>query len=240
MGPLDEKPSDGRTILLIDDDTELCSLMTDFFSQHEFQLEAAHDGRRGLARALEGKFDLILLDVMLPVLDGFALLQQIRKRSNVPVIMLTARTEQGDRIEGLEKGADDYLPKPFGPEELLARIRAVLRRTGNAVADRSSLVRVGELLLNAATRDVWLQESEVNLTSTEFDILEFLARSAGRVVSREELTAMLYQREATPYERALDVHVSHLRKKLEPCNRVAIRSIRGVGYLLSAAPVPVG
>jgi two-component system response regulator CpxR len=239
MGPMDDKQSDGRTILLIDDDTELCSLMTDFFSQHEFQLEAAHDGRRGLARALEGKFDLILLDVMLPVLDGFALLQQIRKRSNIPVIMLTARTEQGDRIEGLEKGADDYLPKPFGPEELLARIRAVLRRTGNAVADRSSLVRIGELLLNSGTREVWLQETEVSLTSTEFDILEFLARSAGRVVSREELTAMLYQREATPYERALDVHVSHLRKKLEPSNRVAIRSIRGVGYLLSAAPVPV-
>ncbi len=236
---MDDKQSDGRTILLIDDDTELCSLMTDFFSQHEFQLEAAHDGRRGLARALEGKFDLILLDVMLPVLDGFALLQQIRKRSNIPVIMLTARTEQGDRIEGLEKGADDYLPKPFGPEELLARIRAVLRRTGNAVADRSSLVRIGELLLNSGTREVWLQETEVSLTSTEFDILEFLARSAGRVVSREELTAMLYQREATPYERALDVHVSHLRKKLEPSNRVAIRSIRGVGYLLSAAPVPV-
>jgi len=123
-----ETTSAGKALLLVDDDTELCSLMTDFFSQHGFTVETAHDGRRGLARALEGSFDLILLDVMLPVIDGFEVLAQLRRRSRTPVIMLTARTGQEDRIAGLDAGADDYLPKPFGPEELLARIRAVLRR----------------------------------------------------------------------------------------------------------------
>src|SRR5580698_5021766 len=126
-----------KSILLVEDDTELCALMTDFFSQHEFALEAAHDGRKGLSRALEGSFDLVILDGMLPVLDGFEVLKQLRRRSSVPVIMLTARTEERDRIAGLNAGADDYLPKPFGPEELLARIRAVLRRSASAVGSKS-------------------------------------------------------------------------------------------------------
>src|SRR6266849_9560253 len=135
-------------ILLIDDDSELCALMADFFSGHEFTLEAVHDGRRGLARALEGGFDLIILDVMLPVLDGFEVLAQIRRRSAVPVIMLTARIEQRDRVAGLNAGADDYLPKPFGPEELLARIRAVLRRTGHTAMSKAQVIEAGALRLN--------------------------------------------------------------------------------------------
>jgi len=166
-------------ILLVDDDSELCALMTDFFSRHGFEIETAHDGRGGLARALEAGFDLIILDVMLPVLDGFEVLAQLRRRSAVPVIMLTARTGQEDRIAGLDAGADDYLPKPFGPEELLAR-------------------------------------------------------SSGRIVSRDELAAALYQRESTPHERSLDVHMSHLRKKLASGERTLIRTVRGVGYLFSA------
>src|SRR5215467_12312318 len=123
-----------KSILLIEDDTELCSLMTDYFGQYGFAVEAAHDGRLGLARALEAEFDVVILDVMLPVLDGFEVLRQLRKRSETPVIMLTARIGQPDRVAGLNSGADDYLPKPFGPEELLARIRAVLRRSGRAEA----------------------------------------------------------------------------------------------------------
>jgi two-component system, OmpR family, response regulator CpxR len=221
-------------ILLIDDDSELCSLMAEFFSERGFALEAAHDGRSGLARALEGGFDVVILDVMLPVLDGFQVLAQMRRRSAVPVIMLTARIEERDRIAGLNAGADDYLPKPFGPEELLARIRAVLRRTGHTGIAQPQVIEAGDLRLNSQTREVWRDNERIDVTSIEFDILELLARSSGRIVSRDELTAALYQRESTPYERSLDVHMSHLRKKLERGDRPLIRTVRGVGYLFSA------
>jgi two-component system response regulator CpxR len=224
-----------RRVLLVDDDTDLCALMADFFSQHEFAIEAAHDGPRGLARALEGQYDLVILDVMLPVLDGFELLKQIRRRSSVPVILLTARTAQTDRIAGLNAGADDYLPKPFGPEELLARMRAVLRRAGPGAAP-SQVAEAGGVRVDSQTREVWVADEPLDLTAIEFDILDFLVRSAGRVVSRNELAAVLYQRESTPYERALDVHISHLRKKLERGDRVQIRTVRGVGYFFAASP----
>lgn len=223
----------------MDDDTDLCALMADFFSQHEFGIEAEHDGPRGLARALEGQYDLVILDVMLPVLDGFELLKQIRRRSSVPVIMLTARTAQTDRIAGLNAGADDYLPKPFGPEELLARIRAVLRRAGQG-ATPSQAAEAGGVRVDSQTREAWLDGVTVDLTAIEFDILEFLVRFAGRVVSRNELAAVLYQRESTPYERSLDVHISHLRKKLERGDRLQIRTVRGVGYFLAASPASGG
>ena len=219
----------------MDDDTDLCALMAEFFSQHEFAIEAAHDGPRGLARALEGQYDLVILDVMLPVLDGFELLKQIRRRSSVPVILLTARTAQTDRIAGLNAGADDYLPKPFGPEELLARMRAVLRRTGQGTA-LSEVAEAGGVRVDSQTREAWIEGETVELTAIEFDILDFLVRAAGRVVSRNELAAVLYQRESTPYERSLDVHISHLRKKLECGDRVQIRTERGVGYFFAAAP----
>jgi two-component system response regulator CpxR len=209
--------------------------MADFFSQHEFAIEAAHDGPRGLARALEGQYDLVILDVMLPVLDGFELLKQIRRRSSVPVILLTARTAQTDRIAGLNAGADDYLPKPFGPEELLARMRAVLRRAGPGAAP-SQVAEAGGVRVDSQTREVWVADEPLDLTAIEFDILDFLVRSAGRVVSRNELAAVLYQRESTPYERSLDVHISHLRKKLERGDRVQIRTVRGVGYFFAASP----
>jgi two-component system response regulator CpxR len=213
--------------------------MRDFFAQHGFAIEAVHDGTRGLNRALEGAYELIILDVMLPVLDGFELLKQIRRRSAVPVIMLTARTAQTDRIAGLDAGADDYLPKPFGPEELLARMRAVLRRVGRAPA-ASRLAEAADVRVNSQTREVWVAGEPADLTAIEFDILDFLLRSAGRVVSRNELAAVLYQRESTPYERALDVHISHLRKKLERSERVQIRTVRGVGYLLAAGSEVAG
>jgi len=212
----------------------LCSLMADFFSEHGFGLEAVHDGRSGLARALEGGFDVIILDVMLPVLDGFEVLAQMRRRSSIPVIMLTARIEQRDRIAGLDAGADDYLPKPFGPEELLARIRAVLRRTGHTGNTKAQIIEAGELRLNSQSREVWRGNERIDVTSIEFDILDLLARASGRIVSRDELAAALYQRESTPYERSIDVHMSHLRKKLDRGDRTVIRTVRGVGYVFSA------
>lgn len=227
-----------KSVLLVDDDIELCGLMQDFFGQHEFTLEAVHEGQRGLARALEGSFDLIILDVMLPVLNGFEVLRQIRRRSAVPIIMLTARTEQEARIAGLDAGADDYLPKPFGPDELLARMRAVLRRSGQPAA-KAAVTAIGPIRLDERTREGWLSGSPLELTSIEFDIMDLLARSAGRVISRDELSAVLYQRPSTPYERSLDVHISHLRRKLERAAGVSIRTVRGVGYMLSAEEEPV-
>ncbi len=223
-----------KSILLVEDDLELCSLMKDYFSQQGFRIDAVHDGRTGLARSLEGEFDLILLDVMLPVLDGFELLRQLRKRSTTPVIMLTARTAQMDRVAGLNAGADDYLPKPFGPEELLARIRAVLRRTGRRETPEVQVFEAGGVRVDVQKRRAWLGENDLEITAIEFDILEILVRSAGRTVSRDELAAALYQRRSTPYERSLDVHISHLRKKLEGAGRSPIRTIRGVGYLFAA------
>jgi len=222
-------------VLLVDDDADLCALMADFFAQHDLQIEAVHDGTQGLARALENRHELVVLDGMLPGLDGFEVLKQLRRRSAIPVILLTARTAQTDRIAGLNAGADDYLPKPFGPEELLARMRAVLRRAGGG-AVLPDIAEAAGVRLNSQTREVWVENEIADLTAIEFDILDFLVRSSGRVVSRNELAAVLYQRESTPYERSLDVHLSHLRKKLECSDRVQIRTVRGVGYLFAASP----
>jgi DNA-binding response OmpR family regulator len=170
--------------------------------------------------------------VMLPVLDGFEVLKQLRRRKDLPVIMLTARVQQHDRIMGLNIGADDYLPKPFDPDELLARIRAVLRRTETFSRTESIVLEVGVLRVNVTNREAWFADSPLELTAMEFDLLEMLVRAAGRVVSREEITAALFEREATPYDRFLDVHISHLRKKLEGGHSL-IRTVRGVGYVFT-------
>ncbi len=223
-----------RSILLIDDDVGLCSLMAEFFAEHDFRVDAVHDGASGLATAFLGKHDLVLLDVMLPVLDGFHVLQRLRQRTSIPVIMLTARGAQQDRIAGLDAGADDYIAKPFGPHELLARVRAVLRRTGSG-RSAAGPVAGSDIELNPRTREVRKAKVPVVVTSFEFDILDILMRSAGHVVSRDELATVLYNREATPFERSIDVHISHLRKKLETGNRALIRTVRGVGYLFVAA-----
>ncbi len=233
------EPSEKATplfLLLVDDDAELCSMMKEFFGQAGCRLECAYNGRDGLARALNGNYDLVLLDVMLPLVSGFTVLQQLRRRKEVPVIMLTARIHREDRIAGLDLGADDYLPKPFDPDELLARIRAVLRRTDRLSAD-GSLKVFGDILVNVQTREAWSGGQKAELTGMEFDILEMLIRAAGRVVSREEITATLLEREATPYDRALDVHISHLRGKLEHGRRL-IRTVRGVGYVFTAEREP--
>ena len=229
----DATPLRTKSILLIEDDPSLCRLMSTYFSQHGFTVEPAMDGPTGLSRALDGDHDLVILDVMLPILDGFEVLRQLRKRSVKPVIMLTARTAQEDRIGGLNTGADDYLHKPFAPEELLARINAVLRRVQGFAGSEPEVVQAGGVRLNMATRECWLKGQPVDLTVLEFDILTVLASRPGKTISRDELSAALYQRRATPYERSLDVHISHLRKKIETDGQLRIRTIRGVGYLLS-------
>jgi two-component system response regulator CpxR len=233
--PTSEAASEaGPTILLVDDDVELCELMRQFFSRHGIRLKAAHDGSGGLARALGGGYDLLLLDVMLPGLDGFELLRLVRRQSQVPVIMLTARTAQVDRVAGLNAGADDYLPKPFGPEELLARIHAVLRRVGQAPR-AVEVLEAGGVRLFPSARETLCDGAAVALTTVEYDILEFLVRAAGRIVSRDELTTALYQRRASPFDRAVDVHISHLRRKLGR-HGALIRTVRGVGYLFRSGP----
>jgi DNA-binding response OmpR family regulator len=221
-------------LLLVDDDMELCGMMTEFFAEAGHYLDCAHNGRDGLDRALNGACDLAILDVMLPVFDGFTVLQQLRRRKDLPVIMLTARVQQHDRIMGLNAGADDYLPKPFDPDELLARIRAVLRRTDTANWQAVAMITIGDIQVNPTTRETWVAGSPVELTPLEFDLLEMLMRSAGRVVSRDEITSALFERDATSYDRFLDVHVSHLRKKLEG-GRKLIRAVRGVGYVFTGA-----
>jgi two-component system, OmpR family, response regulator CpxR len=222
------------SILLVDDDFELCELLEEFFARRNIRLESVNDGRRGLARALGGEHDLLLLDVMMPGLDGFELLRLVRRQSQVPVIMLTARTTQADRVAGLDAGADDYLPKPFGTEELMARIRAVLRRAGRAPKE-AGVLAAGEIKLIPSARQVSADGAAVAVTTVEYDILEFLVHSAGRIVSRDELTSALYRRRATKFDRTLDMHICNLRKKLGRHGDL-IRTVRGVGYLCRIEP----
>jgi two-component system, OmpR family, response regulator CpxR len=213
-------------VLIIDDDTELCALLEEFLAGEGFSVTLAHDGPRGLELASAGEYDLIVLDIMLPGLDGFGVLKHLRARSRVPVLMLTARGEDEDRILGLEAGADDYLAKPFNPRELLARIRAILRRVQVRGKGR---IEVNGVLIDPGTREVFCDSRPVDMTTLEFDILETLVRSAGRVVSRDTLMESMYNRKATPFDRSIDMHVSHLRRKLET-NRTLIKTVRGVGY----------
>lgn len=213
-------------VLIIDDDTELCALVQEFLEREDFRVTCEHHGIRGLELAQAGSFDLIILDLMLPGMDGFSLLKRLRTRSAVPVLMLTARGEGADRIVGLELGADDYLAKPFNPRELLARIRAILRRVQVRSKGR---IEVNGVVLDPGTREVFCDQRPVEMTTLEFDILEALVRSAGRVVSRDALMESMYNRKATPFDRSIDMHVSHLRRKLET-NRTLIKTVRGVGY----------
>ena len=221
--------------LLIDDDAELCCMMQEFFAQSGHALDTAQDGRSGLKRALEESYDIVLLDVMLPAVNGFSVLQQIRRSKAVPVIMLTARVHRDDKIAGLNKGADDYLTKPFDPEELLARIGAVLRRA-KASTGGEPVRRFNAIEINVPAHEVRLVGQIVELTGLEFDILELLTRHTGRPVSRDEISHALLGRAASTYDRALDVHVSHLRDKLKA--RSLIRTVRGIGYVFTAEARP--
>jgi two-component system response regulator CpxR len=219
----------GVRILLVDDDVELCALLQELLKREGFEVQMEHDGAKGLERARSGgPFDLIVLDVMLPRLDGFDVLRQLRRFSKVPVLMLTARGEDVDRIVGLELGADDYLPKPFNPRELTARIHAILRRVDARPAD-SRRLEINGVALDPGTREVFKDGKPVEMTTLEFDILEMLMRAAGRVLSRDVLMENLYNRKATPFDRSIDMHLSHLRKKLET-DRTLFKTVRGVGY----------
>jgi two-component system response regulator CpxR len=222
-------------ILLVDDDAELGSLMTEFLKREGFTVECELEGQKGLERAASGTVDLVVLDVMLPGMDGFEILRRLRQRSKVPVIMLTARSEDVDRIIGLELGADDYLPKPFNPRELAARIRAILRRYEPRPAASGGRLEVNGIALDTGTREVVAHGKTVELTTFEFDILEMLMRSAGRVLSRDALMENFYSRKATPFDRSIDMHISHLRKKLEHGDTL-IKTIRGVGYQFTRTP----
>jgi DNA-binding response OmpR family regulator len=221
------------SLLLIDDDAELGNMMKEFFAQVGYQLDCAYSGREGLDRALKCPYDLIILDVMLPMINGFTVLQQLRRRKTVPVIMLTARVQRRDRIMGLNSGADDYLAKPFDPDELLARIRAVLRRSGRLDTLLESVKSFADVQVDFQTRQVWSGGRIVDLTALEFDILNLLISAEGRVVTRDEITASLLERDASPYDRALDVHISHLRRKLESGGAL-IHTVRGIGYVFAA------
>jgi len=229
---MDSLTTSPASVLIIDDDVRLCRLIGEYFTDSDFTITAVHNGSAGLSRALEGGFDLILLDIMLPGIDGFEVLTQLRRRSAVPVIMLTARGAREDCVRGLNTGADDYLAKPFGPEELAARITAVLRRSRSTTATRPEFISIGALRLNPDSRSAWIDETPLEITSTEFEILDLLVRASGKVVTRDQVCGILYQRPATPFERSLEVHISRLRKKIEGASLV-IRSIRGVGYLLA-------
>jgi two-component system response regulator CpxR len=218
-------------LLVIDDDVELCSLLKEYLQREDYNVKCVHDGRHGLEEALKGGYDLIILDVMLPALDGFEILKKVREAGRIPVLMLTARDEDIDRIQGFDLGADDYLGKPFNTRELLARIKAILRRSEGTV--NRGPIEVNGVVLDPATRTVHTDGQPVEVTTLEFDILEQLLRSAGREVSRDALMESLYGRKATPFDRSIDMHVSHLRKKIAG-NR--IKTIRGVGYQFVKSP----
>lgn len=224
-------------ILVIDDDVELCGLVSEYLAPEGFQVEAVHDGRTGLEKALNGNYLLIVLDVMLPNMNGFDVLRNVRDKSRIPVLLLTARGEDVDRIVGLEIGADDYLPKPFNPRELVARIRAVLRRTspGGTGDEMPEAVKVGDVELDPATRIVRQNGKALELTSVEFNLLEVLLREAGRVVTRERLVDSVLSRKFSPFDRSIDMHVSKLRKKLgdSEAGDDHIKTVRGVGYIFA-------
>jgi DNA-binding response OmpR family regulator len=230
--------NDGLRLLVIDDDRQLCKLIKDYLKPLGYDVSAAHNGAEGLELALRESWSAIILDVMLPGLNGFEVLKRLREKSSVPVLMLTARGEEADRIAGLEVGADDYLPKTFSTRELLARLRAVTRRAASPPADPDGgaepEIVVGELRINAGTRRAALGDKQLDLTALEFDLLACLARARGRVKSREQLVEAVAERNYDVYDRSVDVHVWSLRKKLgdDPKNPRFIRTFRSVGYML--------
>jgi two-component system response regulator CpxR len=219
-------------VLIVDDDVELCELVAEYLTPEGFEVEAVHNGEEGLKRARSGEHVLVVLDVMLPGMSGLDVLRRVRAESRVPVLILTARGDDVDRIVGLEIGADDYLPKPFNPRELLARIRAILRRSQTPAAPSLERITVGDVELDPAARTVRRTGELVELTSVEFGMLEALMRASGQVVTREQLAQSVLGRKFMPYDRSIDMHVSKLRKKLGDSDGAErIKTIRGVGYV---------
>ena len=219
------------SLLLIDDDLELCRLIRHFLSRAGYKLACSANGRDGVTQAVSGAYSLILLDVTLPMLDGFAVLHQVRRSSKTPIIMLTSRSLAADRLTGLNSGADDYLCKPFDPDELLARIRAVLRRSQTSPANQEAET-FGSISISESARKVHSGTTPVDLTATEFELLLMLSHAYGRVVQRDALTMAIQDRQPSPFDRSLDVHISHIRAKLGRAGS-RIRTVRGVGYVLA-------
>lgn len=226
-------------ILLIDDDEELCELVGEYLSVEGFEVSAVHDGESGLRKALAGSYDLLILDVMLPKLNGFDVLRRLRETSDVAVLMLTARGEDMERIVGLEIGADDYLSKPFNPRELVARLRAILRRAQTAghrdaqSPTDADKIQVDDIELNFSSRSAKRESEILQLTALEFDLLAALAREAGHVVGKDDLSQKVLGRKLSPFDRSLDMHISNLRKKLgaRADGDDRIKTIRSVGYI---------
>lgn len=233
-------------VLIVDDDVELCELVAEYLGPEGFKVEAVHTGNGGVRAVLSGDYALAILDIMLPGINGLEVLRRIRAGSTpgsaTPVLMLTARGDDVDRIVGLELGADDYLPKPFNPRELAARIRAILRRThaesGAEEATPRERLRVGDVEADAAARIVQRSGERIELTALEFDLLLMLLRSAGKVVSRDAIAREVFDRKFLPYDRSIDMHISNLRKKLghyaEGSERV--KTVRGSGYIYVPPP----
>jgi DNA-binding response OmpR family regulator len=218
------------TILIADDDTELCELLEEYLRQEGFAVRLAHDGEIALSAALAPGVDALVLDIMMPRRSGIEVLKALRQQSSLPVVMLTARGDDLDRILGLELGADDYLPKPCNPRELVARLRAVLRRAGSATGP--ALISVGDLQMDPGTRELQRAGTAVDLTSTEFSLLLALLQKPGEVISKRELYLAALGREPVRYDRSVDMHISNLRRKLGsgPHGESRIETVRGVGY----------
>ncbi|MCC5825179.1 response regulator transcription factor [Alkalimonas sp.] len=221
-------------ILMIDDDVALTELVKDYLQLDGFEFDASHDGPAGLERAQSQQHDLLLLDVMLPGMDGFSLLQQLRKTSNCPVLMLTARGDEIDRIVGLELGADDYLAKPFNPRELVARIKAIFRRIELVQQNKErqvTTITVHDLQLDSASHQLTVQQQPVQLTATEFQLLDYLIRRVGQVISKEELSKQVLGRSLQLHDRSLDMHLSNIRRKLaQHSAQEYIQTLRGSGF----------
>lgn len=228
------------TALLVEDDARLAALTRDYLASHGVVVTVASDGRQGLAEALARRHDVVLLDLMLPGKDGLEVCRELRARSDVPIIVLTARGEEADRVLGLELGADDYLAKPYSPRELLARIRAVVRRARGQAGPSLEVVRVGALTVDPAARRATHEGRELNLTGYEFALLKALAERAGRVLTREQLMEIARGNAEESFDRSIDVHVSRLRQKLgdDPKRPRLLKTVRGLGYLLAAEGEP--
>jgi DNA-binding response OmpR family regulator len=224
------------TALLVEDDARLATLTAEYLGNHGVVVTRAADGESGIQEALRRRYDVVLLDLMLPGKDGLEVCRELRARSDVPIVILTARGEEADRVMGLELGADDYMPKPFSPRELLARVRAVVRRARGQVGPAVKPVTVGAMTLDPGTRRVVLRGQEVPLTGYEFSLLYALASRAGRVLSREQLIELAGGNSEEAFDRSVDVHVSRLRQKLGDDSRSPrmLKTVRGAGYLLAA------
>ncbi|HMT09958.1 MAG TPA: response regulator transcription factor [Pyrinomonadaceae bacterium] len=220
-------------VLIIDDDEELCELVSEYLTVEGFEVESVNDGQSGLDAALTGEYELAILDVMLPKMNGFDVLRNLREKSKLPVIMLTARGDDMERIVGLEIGADDYLPKPFNPRELAARLRAILRRTAETDDETSEKLDIDGIQLSTAARTVVRDGEPINVTSVEFELLANLLREAGKIVRKEDLSENVLERKLSPFDRSLDMHISNLRKKLgsRADGSDRIKTVRSVGYI---------